>query len=279
MFPGLASVYVSGKIGNDLARSISVNKNPYYFRGETMLSSFVLKTYSSPDEIVDALNRLDVTASADLSSVANPSVTNSSIFAKKTATNDGAFAFFNTFSPTLSNKTVRQALRYGIDVDALRQDIVADAPLDFPLLTSQIDIDFPVLPGFDPDKALELLAAAGYTLEEKQLTDAKGDQPTLHIVTISVGNLPKLAERLEAQLAALGFDVTTDIHEAEGSTHNFFSSIIRPCDYDVLLYEIDMGTDPDFLKEKEMRDFYEKTHLQFFTCNGHLIYIMPFLCQ
>jgi len=226
-------------------KTVYLNKNPRYFRGETMLSSFVLKTYSSPDEIVDALNRLDVTASADLSSTANPSVTNSSIFTKKTATNDGAFAFLNTLSPTLSSKAVRQALRRGIDMDALRKGIVEDAPLDFPLLTSQIDVDFPKLPDFDQEKAFNLLATAGYTLEEKQLVNAEGNQPTLNIVTISTGNLPKLAERLEEQLTALGFSVTTDIYEAESSTHNFFTSIIRPRDYDILLYEIDMGTDPD----------------------------------
>ncbi|MCL1840119.1 peptide ABC transporter substrate-binding protein [Candidatus Saccharibacteria bacterium] len=225
--------------------TIYLNKNPNYYRGETMLNSFVLKTFSSSDDIVTALNRLDVTASADLSNVSNPNITNSNIFTKKTATNNGAFAFLNTLSPALLNKNVRQALRYGIDIEALRENLVSDMPLDFPILSNQIDISFPELPAYDKDKALALLSEAGYTFEEGKLTDNTGEQPALNIVTVSSGHLAELAKRLSAQLTELGFDAKTNIYETESSSHNFFTSIIRPRDYDILLYEIDMGTDPD----------------------------------
>ena len=224
---------------------IYLNKNPNYYRGSTMLNSFVLKTYSSSDEIITALNRLDVTASADLSNIPQPNITNPVIFTKKTATNNGAFAFFNTLSPALLNKTVRQALRLGIDIDALRQDLVNDMPLDFPILRTQIDIEFPETPGFNIDKALELLISAGYTFEEGKLTNSEGKQPSLTIATISSGNLAELARRLSEQLTTLGFSITTNIYEADNSAGNFFTSVIRPRDYDILLYEIDMGTDPD----------------------------------
>jgi len=226
-------------------KTVYLNKNLNYYRGETMLGSFVLKTFTSSNEIVDALNRLDVTASADISNVNNPNITNSTIFIKKTATNNGAFAFFNTLSPALSNKTVRKALRLGIDMDTLRQDLVSDMPLDFPLLSNQIDINFPKLPAFSQEKALELLADSGYTFAEDKLQNAEGVQPSLNISTLSSGSLPELAERLAEQLTALGFDVTTDIYDVENSAHNFFTAVIRPRDYDILLYEIDMGTDPD----------------------------------
>ena len=227
-----------------LGDTIYLNKNPHYHRGETILNSFVLKTFNSTDEIVTALNRLDVTASADLSNVNQPHVTNSTIFTKKTATSSGAFAFLNTLSPTLSNKTVRQAIRYSIDLDALRADLVNDIPLDFPILRTQIDINFPKLPSPNQEKALELLEKAGYTLKDEKLTNAKDEQPTINIVTISSGYLAELADRLAEQLSTLGFIVDTNIYDTENAA-NFFSSIIRPRDYDILLYEIDMGIDPD----------------------------------
>ena len=225
--------------------TIYLNKNPNYHRGETMLNSFVLKTFSSSDEIVTALNRLDVTASADLSNNPNPDISNSDIFTKKTATNNGAFIFLNTLSPNLATKTIRQALRYGIDIDALRQDLVNDIPLDFPILSSQINISFPELPALDKDKAFELLKSVGYTLEDDKLMDAEGEQLSLTIATISNGYLAQLAERLAEQLTALGFAATTNIYESDNSAGNFFTSVIRPRDYDILLYEVDMGTDPD----------------------------------
>jgi len=225
--------------------TIHLNKNPNYYRGQTMLSNFVLKTFSSPDEIVTALNRLDVTGSADLSNHTDANITNSAIFTKKTATNSGAFAFLNTLSPTLADKTVRQALRQSIDIDALRQDLVSDMPLDFPILSNQIDIKFPPLPAFDQNKAAELLTSAGYTFEEDKLVDPFGKQPTLTIATISSGYLADLARRLAQQLTTLGFTVTTNIYDSDNLRGNFFTSVVRARDYDILLYEVDMGTDPD----------------------------------
>jgi len=226
-------------------KTIYLNKNPTYYRGETMLNSFILRTFGSSGEIVDALNRLDVTASADISNVSNPNITNSAIFTKKTATNNGAFAFLNTLSPTLSDRSVRQALRLGIDMDALRQDLVSDMPLDFPILANQINVNFPELPAFNKDQATELLSSAGYTLVEDELQNSEGMQPAINIATISSGYLPQLAERLAEQLTALGFATTTNIYETESSASSFFTSVIRPRDFDILLYEIDMGTDPD----------------------------------
>jgi ABC-type transport system substrate-binding protein len=212
-----------------------------------MLDSFTLRTFSSQDEIITALNRMDATASADLSNINNPNITNPAVFAKRTAINNGAFAFLNTRSPNLLNKSVRQAIRHGIDIDALRKDLVDDIALDFPILSSQIELSLPKLPTFDPEKSAELLTSAGFTFtEDGLLLDSEGEQPTLSIVTISDGHLAELAGRLAKQLSELGFNATAEIYDTENSTTgNFFVSVIRPRDYDILLYEIDMGTDPD----------------------------------
>ena len=226
-------------------KTIHLNKNPNYFRGSPMLNSFAIRTYNSPNEIVNALNRLEVSASADLSALNSPELTNSAIFAKKTLINSGAFAFINTMSPIFSDIRVRQALRYGIDVDILRDGLIKDARLDFPILDNQIAIEFPELPIHNETTAEQLLVAVGYHIEDEKLVDAQGVQPTINIATITTGHLPELATRLATQLTNLGFAVSTDIHDSSSSIQDFFANTVRPRNYDILLYEIDMGIDPD----------------------------------
>jgi ABC-type transport system substrate-binding protein len=82
-------------------------------------------------------------------------------------------------------------------------------------------------------------------MTEGKLVNSAGEQPSVNIATISSGHLPQFAERLKQQLEKLGFAVTTNIFPPEESAQNFFTTVIRPRNYDILLFEIDMGTDPD----------------------------------
>lgn len=225
--------------------TIYLNKSTDYHRGEPMLGSFVVKTYDTTDDIANALNRLEVTASADLTNSVNPKITNSAIYNKKTATNNGAFAFLNTMSPALSQVKVRQAIRAGLDIEELRDDLVGDIALDYPILDQQISLQFPELPAHSIDTTLRLLADSGYTYTNGKLLNSDGIQPTLNLAAPTISNLPELATRLETQLIALGFAVNLNIYEVKNSAQSFFASVIRPRDYDILLYEIDMGIDPD----------------------------------
>lgn len=226
---------------------VHLNQNPNYHRGETMLASFAIRTYNSAADIADALNKSEVTASAELGVLSNPGITNASIYTKKTSINSGAFAFLNTMSSTLSNTKIRQAIRYGIDVDSIREGLVDQTELNYPILSSQIDIKFPEIPSHNSETANELLLGAGYKLDDnKKLVDSEGDHVVLNVATVSTGNLPDIAVRLETQLVELGFEVNLNIFETESATsQSFFTNVIRPRDYDILLYEIDMGNDPD----------------------------------
>lgn len=228
----------SGKI-------IHLNQNTNYHRGDAMLSSFVLRTYNTSGEIVDALNRAEVTASADITTVAKPNITNSAIYNKKTATNNGAFIFFNTLSESLSNMKLRQALRQGIDIDALREGLEDYNALDYPIFEDQIEVSYPELPEYDKEKAAELFAEAGYEVLADGLFNSEDQQLSFRIVTITAGNLPEIANRLKEQLFELGIIADVSVYDTEDTAQSFFTSVIRPRDYDILLYEIDMGNDPD----------------------------------
>jgi peptide/nickel transport system substrate-binding protein len=228
-------------------QTVHLNRNTRYHASSPNLDSFILRTYNNARDIVSALNRAEITASADLSTLGNDTgITATAIYERQAPINAGVFAFLNTSSQILSDTRVRQAIQRGINMDAIRQGIVEDQALDYPILARQMDLKFPELPKHDPEAAQKLLSSAGYKLNENnQLANNSGATASLSLSVLSTGVLPQLAERLAEQLTALGFEVIIDEFVAEEASQDFFTAIIRPRNYDVLIYEIDLGLDPD----------------------------------
>lgn len=218
-------------VTTDGEKLIYLAANPNYYKGRPMLDTFAVHAYSSTAEIVDALSRGDVTATADLSPLDEPSITNDNVYEKQTTLSNGVYAFLNTTSSLLGDVKVRQAIRQGLDMDELRSNLDGEDPLDYPILRSQIDLtDYPALPDYD-------FAAAKVTIEAAGLSGQ-----TLRLATTSTGYFPELADQLEDQLGKLGFSVELSIYNPG---QEFVANVIRQRNYDILLYEIELGADPD----------------------------------
>lgn len=106
-----------------------------------------------------------------------------------------------------------------------------ERPLDYPILQSEIELNnYPEIPEYDLENAKATVAAAGVAGE------------TLQLATISTGYFPELASEFEAQLEKIGFDVEVSIYNPG---QEFLINVVRPRSYDILLYEIELGPDPD----------------------------------
>ena len=222
---------------------IYLNKNPLYWRGEPTLDKMAIHTFASSERIARSINNVAVTATAELSPTEAKSITAASMYNIGTTINSGAFAFLNCESPIFENILVRQAVRQLIDMDNLREILdYGQPPLDYPVLPGQVEIETPELPEQDIEAAQEKLAEAGYTVVDGRVIDAEEEQLALRIATISSGYFPQLAEEMRKQLSDAGLAVSLDVYEPGTE---FIASIIRPRDYDILLYEIEMGTNPD----------------------------------
>ena len=196
-----------------------------------MLDSFAVHAYLTKEDIINALNAGSVTATADLFPTDADSITSPAIYEKQTALNSGVFAFMNTTSPILSNKSLRQAIQKGIDLRSLRAPLGDEAELNYPLLPSQADISFPALPEYDPESAKQMIKDANLSPDQ-----------IIRLATIDSGYFPALAENFMFQLENLGFNVELNIMPAG---QDFLVSVIRPRNYDILLYEIELGSDSD----------------------------------
>lgn len=207
--------------------------NRNYYKGMPMLNNFAIRTYTTSADIVDALSTGEVTATAELSPLDSEQLSSAVVYEKQTTIASGVYAFLNTSKPVLSNQTVRQAIRQGINMSELRSVLDGEEPLNYPILRSEIDLEaYPEIPGYDLNVA------------QATLRDAGASGQTLQLATISTGYYPELANNLEEQLEKLGFTVELSIYNPG---QDFLMNVIRQRNYDILIYEVELGANPDLL--------------------------------
>ncbi len=228
---GAFSFNAMQNVSSEGERIIYLAANPYYYKAQPMLNSFAIHTYDSVDQIVAAVASGEVTATAELSAGYRNQLPVDLIYEKQTALASGVFAFLNTTSSLLGNLATRQAIQKGINMEEIRSVLGYEYPLDYPLLTSEINVDeYPPLPEYNLTAAKEELAATG----------AAGQ--TLRLTTINSGYFPKLAEQWKKQLERLGFKVDLSVYDPG---QEFVVNVIRQRNYDILLYEVELGADLD----------------------------------
>lgn len=213
---------------------IYLSANPDYYMGKTMLSSFAIHTYADRDGVVEALNTGAVTASAELSGADAERITSGQIFQKDSSLNSGAFIFFNTTSARMKDVVLREAIRQGIDLERVRAAAPGTQALDYPLLASQIKLSsYPELPGRDAEAA------------RARITElAGGEKIHVDLATVTTGYLPGVANAVAEELRGLGLEVDVTAYE---ENQEFITNVISRRNYDVLVYEVELGADPDLL--------------------------------
>lgn len=206
--------------------------NPNFYKGKTNLNSFAVHAYLDKDSIIAALNSGAVTATADLSAKDSPKILPSNIIQRNAGINSGVFAFLNTNSATLSNKTLRKAIQKGIDSAEIRKSANSNSPLNYPILANQADIDYwPPLPEYDVDAAKAEITSA----------DISSDTP-ISIVTVNDGYLPEVAAAFADQLRTIGLEATVSSYDF---SQDFIVNVVGSRAYDIFIYEIELGTEPD----------------------------------
>lgn len=166
--------------------------------------------------------------------------------------------FFNQGkSEVLKDDTVRKALQYGVDRDALIREVLGG---------EGEAIATPILPGyvghnpevekvsFNVEEGARLLEEAGWKSpatsdapapESEDLTfvprEKDGVQLEFTIATVNRPEYHKTLELLQKNWQAMGVKVNVDLYSAE----DIRSTVVKPRDYEALLFGQIVGTDPD----------------------------------
>lgn len=213
---------------------VYLSANPYYYKGETLLNGFAVHTYNSKSDVLEAINTEAVTATAELSGADTEEVKNAQFNQKESSLNSGAFIFLNTTNEIVNNVEVRRAIRQGLDLTKIREVAPGTMALDYPLLESQIKLaSYPELPAKDIETA------------KAKIAELKGDGVFhLEVATVNSGYLPGVSNTVKDELEALGFEVNVSVYE---ENQEFITNIVSKRNYDILIYEVELGADPDLL--------------------------------
>lgn len=226
---------------------VRMEPNTKYYGAVSTLSRLELRAYGNESLLVKAANSGEVSAASGLSLSAADNIKSKQYSTKHWLLNKGVYLLMNNRSQTLQDARVRQALRYATDTSSIRATVGDNvARLDTPILQSQIAQKLPVAPDYSLDKAKALLKEAGWTYNQGQWKGKDG-RPLAVAVTTSSGRdeYKKIVDALKQQWSKLGVDVQLREIDTSSTTTSFVQSVLQPRDYDALLYELELGADPD----------------------------------
>lgn len=224
---------------------VHLARNQDYYGGASRLSRIQLHAYPDTEAIQRALATSEVNAANDLSVMAAKDAAKKRYSVSMVPVKSGVYALFNTSTELLKDPQVRKALQMGTDTAAVRNSISEGIPaLHLPFINGQVSGDVPAAPVYDTQEAAKILTNAGW-----QLVDGvrkKGDVTLeLSVVTMRNPDFERALKTLSEQWQELGVSVKTEVVDPKDVSQNVTQNILQPRRYDVLIYQLAIGGDPD----------------------------------
>ncbi len=213
-----------------------------YHDGQPKLDGVTFKTYPNDKSLLDALASKKVITAAGLD-VADTDYDNDY---ELTGFNlmSANMLFLKTTSPLLVDINVRQALVKATDVPSLLTTIGYPViPVTEPILNSQIGYN-PAYQQFrfNQAAAIQQLESVGWALPAgEQFRVKNGQQLTISLAYQNKRDFSLLVKLLQEQWAQVGVNLVVNVTQTAEDSQKYIDSH----DYDVLLYGISIGADPD----------------------------------
>ena len=222
-----------------------LQSNSDYHGGAPKLDRFQLYAYSTQDDIAKSLRTREITGTPELIYNDQSAEIKSMYSAESHSLNNGVYALFNNNSQFLRSKVVRQALSLSVDTSKLRQSLsLSTEELSGPTLNKFLGKS-PNSSSYDIKKAKSLLEAEGWK-SVNNVRQKGNDKLRLNVVVLKNSNYEKVARYL-AQVWHDELNIESDIKVVDPSdaTQNILQTVLQPRNFDVLVYELSLGGDPD----------------------------------
>jgi peptide/nickel transport system substrate-binding protein len=236
-------VEVTSNTTADREQRISLAANAKYHGGKPKLDGFSLVTFNDEQKLVNAFNKKQLNAMSGVESPAQKVSKDANVHVYSTPLTGEVMAFFNLSHPGLDNAASRQALVSAVDTKKLATKL--DYPVrlaEGPLLKGQIGYDPTVtqLP-YSLDKANQLLDGLGWTRNAAGQRMANNQPVQFILFSQDTPEYTKVAQFLQKQWSALGVKIVVNYRNSD----DLERYVIPGHDYDILLYGVSIGVDPD----------------------------------
>lgn len=224
---------------------LHLTANQEYYASPPLLERFQIHTYQDHNELRKGFMTSEVNAAADLTA-GDVQAIKAEVNGAKAADaqlHNGVYGIFRNDSPFLADVNVRQALVMAVDRPALLKALGGQGRLlEGPLVPEHTQaIDGLHQAAFNKKAAEDKLTQAGWVRKGDGVRAKDGQKLQLTVVSRQDGDYPAVLEQLSKYWRAVGVDVRTQLVPARTIEGN----VLIPRAYDVLLYEIELGADPD----------------------------------
>ncbi len=229
-------------------RTVHMVANTDYFGTTPKLGRFELHAYPETEALQRSLESRAITAAADVPmSLAQISV-DRGYKQQQFPLDNGVYLLFNTTGSVLEDRDVRRALQRGIDTDAVRRAAGENLPsLGLPFISSTYfaNTDLPTAPSYNTDQANKLLDDAGWERNSAGVRSNDDTTLSLGLTTVKNEQFERVVETLAQQLRSLGVEVEVTVVDDGQPGSNFRQDVLQQRNYDLLVYELPIGADPD----------------------------------
>lgn len=223
--------------------SLVLVPNDSYHLGAPKLDRFVIRYFSDDASLADSFRNGELTAMTGLDTVPDDLQMQGAVARDyETALNGQVMAFFKTSLPPLNDAKVRQALTAAVNRSTIISQLGFPAAVsNGPLLPDQIGYDKNIvqLP-YNKAAAEKLLDESGWVKGADGMRIKDGKPLQVNLYSQSGSEYAVVAKELQKAWKEVGVQVSVSLQADEDlqSTLNYHT-------YDVLLYGISLGSDPD----------------------------------
>jgi peptide/nickel transport system substrate-binding protein len=214
-----------------------------YHAGRAKLSSFVIRTFRSQEQLVSSFKAQELNALVGLTDVPDELKNDGSMRAYNLPLTAAVMTFFRTTDGVLADVKVRQALVSASNVPGIMGSLnYATVAVREPLLKNQLAYN-PVFqqPGYDRASANAQLDADGWLRGADGIRKKEGKPLSFQLYAENTGEYASVSKQLAAQWRSVGADVKLVIAPDDAT----FQNAIAYHSYDAVLYGISIGVDPD----------------------------------
>lgn len=228
-------------------KTVHLTVNEKYYAGKPKLDAFEIHAYETQDDILAALRRGELAGAAGVPVTAREKIDKKSYNISTEPDDSGVYLLLNNTNPILSDIKVRQALQAVTDTAKIRKELGGDVqPLELPILASQLDKggEIPTVGPVNITKAQQLLDEAGWKMSGSyRVKDAT--RLELTVTTTKDSEYERTVKQVAEQWQRIGVKVNQRVVDSSQVSSNFVQDVLQRRNFDVLLYELMIGADPD----------------------------------
>lgn len=236
------AIEVHGDTPATREQRIALVPNEHYYGGKPKLDKFIIRSFHDEKQLLDSFRKQELNSVAGLEKLPADLEKDSSIHTYNLSLTSEVLVFFETNQAILKDAAVRRALLQATDTNqvlgGLGYPVIAAHE---PLLQSDVGYDKTLAQaGFNLAAAWQILDQAGWKTSPDGIRMKDGKPLSLTLYSQNTAEYQSVTSTIEKQWRAAGVKVETVLQ----SDTDIQGNLVRH-DYDVLIYGIALGVDPD----------------------------------